>query len=78
MTMVMAMNTKPQTHITRTSIIKAITTIRNILSMASSRKTMDNTIKGMEMVVTMTSRRFGLHALHTLCSRVMLQGILQC
>ena len=57
-TMVMATNTKPQTHITMTSIIKAIMTIRNIRSMASNRKYMGTTIKGMGTVVTMMSRQF--------------------
>ena len=55
--MVMATNTKPQIHITKMSIIKAIMTIRNIRSMASNRKYMGNTIKGMGTVVTMTSRQ---------------------
>ena len=57
-TMVMATNTKPQTHITKTSTIKAIMTIRNIRSMASNRKYMGTTIKGMGTVVTMMSRQF--------------------
>ena len=57
-TMVMATNTKPQTHITKTSIIKAIMTIRNTRSRASNRKYMGTTNKGTGTVVTMTSRQF--------------------
>ena len=60
--MAMAMNHKPQTHIIRTSTTKDTMTSRNIRSMASSRKSMGNSIRGMVMgmAVTMTNRKSGV------------------
>ena len=59
MMMAIAMNHKPQIHITRTNTTKVIMTNRSIRSMVSKRKTMDSTSMGTAtgMAVTMMSRK---------------------